>query len=324
MAAHETYEHDLAISAVPYDALLVADLVGIFAMRLSCVPLWRCASPTLPPSAAASALLGDQSRVALILAQRLWGRDDVTAADAAILQERARHAPRSVVVVSLDAEPLPPWMARLRHRDLATLGIDGVAEFVADVITRAGGKVRPRATPLVEEPVASPKRWPDMPTPFLGQARAHSALRRELDAIAAAVKPRTAAVAKHEGARGLELHTLPNRVVALLDAVGVSFSWVPGRMDAVSDGRLMVIEWSGIAEKRGPDALRTAHPVRERVYTPETSGADEWRWRADGPNGRACSTANLVGEWMDGARMTAHALMDSHTPAAVGDAPHVR
>jgi len=54
---------------------------------------------------------------------------------------------------------------------------------------------------------------------------------------------------------------------------------------------------------RGVAALKfaTPVPVRERVYHVEGSEPDDWRWRVDGPNGRASSTQNLAGEWLAGA-----------------------
>ena len=122
--------------------------------------------------------------------------------------------------------------------------------------------------------------------------------RRELDALALALAPRPR---KNEPASDpvTELHTLPNRLVLQIGAVALSFSWVSGRMGTVADGRLLVIEWEGAVTRRGgAAALSAAKAVRERIYRVEATDRDGWRWRADDPNGRAYSTANLAAEWL--------------------------
>jgi len=121
----------------------------------------------------------------------------------------------------------------------------------------------------------------DGPAPFLTQSRAHSSLRRELDAIRAelalhlhslsdpidegTVDPREARRQQRVSAAdpSIGLTVLPNRVIARLGAVGVSFSWVPGRTDVVEDGRLLVIEWRGVlGAQRGNGAFRSGTPGR--------------------------------------------------------------
>ena len=310
MAAHASYQHDLAISAVSYDTLFVAEVASLLSARLRHPPVWTGASFGEDGSAK-SPLHPDVSRVALVLTQRVWGHDAVTTADAAILQDRVRRKPDSVVVVSLDDEPLAPWMARLRRCKLATTGVDGVVELVLAAIANAGGPVAGDAKARTTGPTEPAVRWPEPPTPYLGQPRAHTALRRELDTICAELEPRFEPAGRQGGEHIAELHREPHRVVARLDDVGLSFSWVPGRAGTVADGRLMVIEWRGIAATRGVTALRTARPIRERVYSAEASGVDDWRWRADAPNGRASSTVNLVGEWMASAAMTAPATEEA-------------
>ncbi len=307
MAANATYAHDLAISAVAYDTLLVHDVSARLAARLRHAPV-LLADATPIDVLETPLLREDVSRIVLILGQRLWGTDDVTNAEAAILRERARRKPSSVIVVSLDEDPRPEWMAALQTCKLAKDGLDGVVEFVLGAIAIAGGMVREDPAPKLADAPPQTRRWPDAPVPFLGQPRAQGALRRELDALCTELQPRFDAAEALDGDHIFELHKLPHRVIARLDDVSVSFSWVRGQTGAIADGRLMVIEWKGVAAGRGVGALKTAHPVREGVYCAEANGATDWCWRADGPHGRASSTANLVGEWMDGAAMSAHML----------------
>ena len=301
--------HDLAISAVAYDVCLVAELTGLLASRLQTPPIWA-GNPSDRPEDGAAGLEEQASRIALVLPQRLWGHDRITAAEIEVLRQRALRTPTSVIVVTLDDEPLPQWMGRLCNRQLATAGVSGVAEFVLQTIVEAGGVMSQPASDSDDASLPG-AQWPDPPPPYLRQARAHSALRRELDALSDALEAPIEAAVRRDGEPIFELQRLPNRIVARLDGVGVSFSWMPGRAGTVADGRLMVIEWADIAAGPRRDAFRTARPMREQVYCVEAMSSGDWYWRADGPNGRACSTAHLAGEWMDGATMTA-ALLRSH------------
>ena len=303
-----TVSHDLAISAVVYDTLLVVDLMKLLAPRLATAPMWTGA-PVIATTTDASLLDGGVSRIALVLAQRLWGHDAITAADAEVLRDRARRDPKSIIVVSLDQAPLPEWMSAVPHLELATIGVDGIASFVLEMIAEAGGQVKPAPSVTAASMNEMGSRWPDPPTPFLGQPRAHGALRRELDLLVAELERRV--VDDEIGAdKVLEVHTQPHRSVARVDDVGVSFSWVPARSGSVADGRLMVIEWSGMVGtvRRGAAALQTAQPVHECVYLAEAHDPDHWCWRAEGPHGRASSTVHLVAEWIAAASMTARQL----------------
>src|SRR6185436_13733086 len=104
----------------PYDAHLVQDLLGRLNGRLDSVVA----------TADRSLLHEDESRVAVVFAQRLWGSDPATAVAAEILPARVKRRRKSVVVVSLDDEPLPSWMRTLSRVDLATAGIGGVVDFL--------------------------------------------------------------------------------------------------------------------------------------------------------------------------------------------------
>jgi len=146
----------------------------------------------------------------------------------------------------------------------------------------------------------------DGPAPYLEQSRAQSALRQQLAAILAELAPELERRRPSDPETKYEMHVLPNRLIARMGAVGISFSWVGAvgaQAPTVADGRLLVIQWAGVEnETRGVAALRSAHPVRERVYRPEASDAEHWGWREDeGEGGRpVCSSAELVAEWLAG------------------------
>jgi hypothetical protein len=294
-----TYLHDVAISAVAYDRILVAEVTERLTSNLRVRPYW--ADGATEQTGLPSPLAEESSRLVLVLHQRLWGHEDVTRSDATIIAGRARCSPGSVVMVALDETSLPNWAAGLRSYSLAAMGVDGVAEAVLVAIAASGGTVR--AAPHAAAVEAVHHSW-DAPKEFLSQLRAYTALQRELDALSSELRPWFRTEEAQAGTHIVEFPARPHRLIARLDDVGVSFSWVPGQGGAVADGRLLVIEWGGLRQSdRGAEALKGATPVRERVYRPEAIDPERWRWRADEPNGRASTTANLVGEWLSGALM---------------------
>jgi hypothetical protein len=292
------YAFDLAISAVSSDAILVTELCDELGERLSTEPVWQ-GHATSDGIELVTTLVADQSRVAMILLQRLWQRDTATSEDAATLRQRIHERPGSVCVVRLDDTPVPAWLASAQQFDLAEGGLQNAAAFTLDAVTSCGGKVaseRQRSNA-----VEAPER-PYAPPPFLLQPRAHATLRHELDALASEIEShlRNRRVVRPDGV--FELHALPSRTIARLDDVVISFSWVSGRAATVADGWLLVIEWSSISSAlRGVAALKSAKPVRQHAYRAEGSDPAHWQWRVDEPNGRAYSTANLLADWLAGA-----------------------
>lgn len=146
----------------------------------------------------------------------------------------------------------------------------------------------------------------DGPTPFLSQPRAQSALRHQLDAIAAGLAPALERLRAGDPDSTFELHVLPHRLIARLGEAGLSFSWLGaagGQSPSVAEGRLLVIQWIGVAtETRGVAALRSARPVRERVYRPEGVDADHWRWRVEddaAAEAETYTTIDLVTVWLE-------------------------
>jgi len=164
-----------------------------------------------------------------------------------------------------------------------------------------GGAGPLHAGPLDAEPASSGFRR-NGPAPYLEQARAQSALRQQLAAIVAELAPELERRRASEPDAKFEMHVLPNRLIARMAEVGISFSWVGAvgaQAPSVADGRLLVIQWTGVANQmRGAAALRSAHPVRERVYRPEASDAEHWGWRLDEFDGPVRSTADLVADWL--------------------------
>lgn len=309
---------DLAVSAVQYDAAFVGELFAAIGPRLITTPVWQghassgASEEALPlglrtpsvPDDADSTLVSDRSRLALVVHQRLWRHHESTRAHAPLLRERVRDDPASVVVLTLDNEPIPDWLEPVRRCGLAAAGLDGAVDFALDAIASSGGAVTGPPPPA---PRSMPAQgWMDPPAPFLGQPRAHSALRHELDALSAQLSSSLALEEARAVDRTGELISLPHRLIARLGERGVSFSWVTGVGASVADGRLLVIEWRDIVKQaRGAAVLRAATPVLERIYKAEGTNSDSWRWRVDEPNGVAFSSAHLAAAWVAGLSIVA-------------------
>lgn len=297
------YSRDLAISAVSYDSMLVTELTEQLAPRLDGTPFWSGGIPSLNETPDPF-LIESSARLVLVLFQRLWQHDHSTQADAMALRARMQSEPDSVRLVVLDAEPVPEWLSAVPRCSLSAIGLEGVADFTVHAIGERGGMARP-APPPPPPPPAEPgdKRWFDSP-PFLTQRRAIATLRHELDALGAELEPRVKREQERFPDSIVQLHSLPFRFLAQLGSVGLTFSWVASGLGNVADGRLLVIEWTGLLPKaKGMLALKSASQTRERIYRPEAAGPSTWKWRAEDPNGRAYSTVNLVREWLVGATL---------------------
>ena len=220
-----------------------------------------------------------------------------TMADATLLRERLRARPRSVCVMTLDDTPVPSWLAKARRYDVAAHGLNGAADFALEAVASSGGSLTRAVQPAIVAETAT--RWPEGPAPFLAQPRAHSALRRELDALGAQLETQVDRWSALRPDGTFELLRLPYRFVARFGAVALTFSWVTGRLSTVANGRLLAIEWSGItSQPLGVSAFKSATSVREHDYRVEGGDPEHWRWRMDDPNGRAFSTANLAAYWL--------------------------
>ncbi len=305
------FTHDVAVSAVSYDARLVTEIARALAPNVGGAVYWRGDEAEhddgVPTSAESSEALGQSARLALVLHQRLWGRDPATEADVLVLRERARARRQTpICVVAVDEAPSPSWLAHAPRCTLQSLGIEGVATFVLDMLdaSNASGRPRRRVAATTSDALRRPG-WGNTPIPYLAQSRALSSLRREFDALAAELARHIRA----EGGRALdpraELHCAPQRLVVQLGAVGLSFSWVAGRSGTIADGRLLVIEWEGVvAHARGLGAMRTASPTREHLFRPDANGPDDWCWRAADYDGGSYSSRDLAGQSFAGALMT--------------------
>ena len=291
-SAMTEFELDLAISAVGYDSLLVRELKDLLQPRLEQPVVW--AGHESEDSSAPLPMLGSGARIVLVLLHPLWSKEPLTAEDSGVLRQRMKRRPKSVVVLVLDGATVPSWLERAHCHSFATEGIAPLLETVLSCIRTHGGLLKA----IQPEAPAPPPILPMYrPVPFLKQPRAHTVLKRQLEQLAVELNARLAGTS---GDKNIQVFAVPNRLIARQATGAISFSWLGGRSGSVSDGRLLVIEWSGIPiAERGAPSLKTASMTREVTYAAAGTDAATWCWRADELNGRASSTADLVGEWLD-------------------------
>ncbi|HEY4307718.1 MAG TPA: hypothetical protein VGM82_24800 [Gemmatimonadaceae bacterium] len=300
MRPTSAFTFDVALSAVRYDSILVSELTEHLAHRLTGSAIWAGHAAEDGPGAQ-SALFADVSRLVVVLHQRLWHHDLMTQSDQAALRQRISARPDSVRVVALDDSPIHDGLLGIESCSLVAVGLSDVADFVFRAIQDCGGSLRQLEGTDTDAEVPI-RRWGDTPLPYLRQPRSLSSLRRELDALVDAADAHPPAENADGTVLAVEISNVPNRLVARVGNTALSFSWMSDRSGAVAEGRLLVMEWTGaVGDGRG--SLRNATMTRERTYRAESSGPENWRWRADEPHGRAHSTADLVGEWFAGASL---------------------
>lgn len=304
-----TFTHDVAISAVSYDSLLVGDLFARLGLRLSAPVFWQTEladGSTEPRSDSTAASVFERSaRIVVVLHQRLWGREGGTATDVEALRERVRaKQQRSICVVTLDREPVPAWLAGAPRLVMSELGVAGTVAAIANAVAASGAKVTAAPAPETAEPVRTGPVWNEA-QPYMAQPRAQTALRRELDTLTTELATRVKSIGGDRTDGHVEFHSSPQRLVVQLGLVGLSLSWVAARSGNLADGRLLVIEWAGsITHGRGMGGAKTASPTREQLFRPEAKGPDDWCWRADGAGGTAYSSRNLAGQYFSSAALT--------------------
>lgn len=292
--------HDVAISAVSFDSLYVAELAAALAPRLRTKILLMdpIDDPALDGPKVSAPVAGlSEARLVVVLYQRLWGRIDPTRAHVETLRERIRTAPDSVLVVAVDGTPIPAWLSAAPGFEASVSGPDTVVDAVVHRLAELGVATR---TPRTVKDDSAPEvaTWSGGGAPFLASARATTSLRRELEVLSV-VLSRELGIAGRGLSRSQKLFVTPERIVAQLGSIGLSFSWLATPGAPVGKGRLMVVQWDGVVSHApGMGALRTARAVHECVYCPEATAQTEWRWRATAPSGGVYRSSTLVEQWL--------------------------
>ena len=302
-----SFAFDVAISSVANDARLLRELERQLGLRLPSMPplrpVWTSAATELL-DAPRSSVFGKTARVAVVLHQHLWGKDDTTKADVAAIKRRVTtNGPDSVRLVLLDGTAVPTWLRKSRARPLGE--VDQCADWIVDAVSELGGATRREAdVALLGAPVD--ERSVQQRESFLASHRAITHLGREFDRLATEVTKRVATVNRDDTEIPLEVHRVPGRCTVQLGPVALTLSWVRTRPDTVATGRLMIIEWEGQVGRvgvRGPSAI----PLRETVLRAHATRVEDWQWKSDDVAGYAYDSNELAAHCVDS---LAYALQD--------------
>jgi hypothetical protein len=131
---------------------------------------------------------------------------------------------------------------------------------------------------------------------FLDSHRALAVCAREFDRLADDVAKRVMDL--EDEAKGLkaDVKRSPGRCIVQLGPVALTISWLRTRAETVSQGRLLIVEWTGTVGANGAQeyvngvptvaVTQTAKVVSENVYLAEASDEKSWTWRREGKNSR--------------------------------------
>jgi hypothetical protein len=298
-----TFRYDIAISSVGFDALTAGRLVERLRVRLplAVYSSWehQQAGQDGDGGAATSRVMRHDSRIVVVLHQRLWGETPSTRADACALERRvAAEGSGFLRMIALEHAEPQAWMPpRERWDDLAANGIDATIDNIVSQVLAAGGSARvesPRdAIPRESREVEAQQERDD----FLHSFRAVSASTHEFDVIVKEIERRLSSIRAYAPDLSLELRHSPDRCTVQADRVGFSVSWLRSGA-GVADASLLVIEWEGTISFPGDSRRTTARAtaVREQQLHADATGPAAWHWRAEGTGGRSYTSRDLAAQ----------------------------
>jgi hypothetical protein len=279
------FKYDVAISAADFDVLAVAELKRRLEQRLS-KPVFTVppAKDGPRPTAAVAALrkaIEKESRVVVVLFQRLWGTTPSSEPESAAVKARigkVKH--KDVLIVPLDTSIVPSWLkgtvVRSSGGPTGTAVIDAIVEAVGD----EGGAPKRVTDATRAARIADEEQRARARASFLTSQRALTLINRELDSLSATVLRLCEAPGTLPAGIAPEVRRTPDRYTVQIGPVGLSFSWIRGRSNSIADGQLLVIEWSGqLGDQHAVADARKAMPAFENVLQPHATSPEDWQWR---------------------------------------------
>jgi hypothetical protein len=279
------FKYDVAVSAADFDALAVTELKRRLEQRLSkpvfTVPRSKDGLPAAPTNAAIQKAIEKESRVLVVLYQRLWGTTPSSEIEAAAAKARIGKLKRKdVVIVPIDTSPLPAWLKGVVVRSSESPTGAAVIDAIIDAVDEAGGTPKRITEALLAARAADDEQRARARATFLTSQRALTLINRELDSLSAAVLRLCETPGTLPAGVAANVRRTPDRYTVQIGPVGLSFSWIRGRSNSIADGQLLVIEWSGqLGEQHAPADPRNAMPALEHVLQPHATSAEDWQWR---------------------------------------------
>lgn len=295
------FKYDAAISATEFDALGVAELSRRLQGRVAKIVYATARAGERPATATAVAaarrVIEKDSRVVVVLFQRLWGTG-TTADDAAALKARIGKAKRKdVIVIPLDNAPIPGWLKGTVVRASGAPASAEVVDAIAAAVVAAGGSMKRQTEASIAARVADDEMRARARSSFLASQRALALINRELDSLSTAVMRLCQTPGTLPAGLAPEMRRTPDRYTVQLGPVGLSFSWIRGRSNSIADGQLLVIEWSGqLGDQHPTPESETAMPAFEHVLQPHATSPEDWHWRRTDLDLCAYTTRDLAAQ----------------------------
>jgi hypothetical protein len=277
------FKYDVAITAADFDALAVTELKRRIEHRLAkpvfAAPREADTERTIAVTTAVRKAIEKESRVVVVLYQRLWGVSETSEVEAAAVKARIGNAKRKdVVIVPIDTTPLPSWLKGVTVKGAGSPTSDVVLDAIVDAVAAAGGTPKKQTETAIAARNADEEQRARARASFLSSQRALALINRELDSLSNNV----ARLCESTLPAGFtpETRRTPDRYTVQIGPVGLSFSWIRGRSNSIADGQLLVIEWAGHLADQNPVAdAKTAMPAVEHVLQPHATSAEDWQWR---------------------------------------------
>jgi hypothetical protein len=279
------FKYDVAITAAEFDGLAVAEIKRRLEQRLTkavfAAPRVSDQPRTAALTAAVRKSIEKESRVVVVLFQRLWGNSASTANESAALKTRIGNVKRKdVVIIPIDTSPIPTWLKGTVVRSAGAPASNAVIDAIVDAVTTAGGSPKRMTDALIAARTADDDQRARARTAFLTSQRALTLINRELDSLSAAVHKLCDTPGTLPAGFAAETRRTPDRYTVQIGPVGLSFSWIRGRSNAIADGQLLVIEWSGqLGDQQPVPEAQAAMPAFEHVLQPQATSPEDWQWR---------------------------------------------
>jgi hypothetical protein len=278
------FKYDVAITAADFDALAAEELKRRLEHRLSkgvyVVPRPGDKPRTTAASAAVKKSIEKDSRVVVVLFQRLWGVSTNSAAEQAAVKARIGNVKhKDVVVVPLDTTPIPSWLKGVTLKGGSPTS-DVVINAIVEAVSAAGGAQKKLSDSAIAARSADDDKRAKARAAFLSSQRALALINRELESLSTAVLKLCEAPGTLPAGFAAESRRTPDRHTVQIGPVGLSFSWIRGRSNSIADGQLLVIEWAGqLGDQAPPTDAKTAMPAFEHVLHPSATSPEDWQWR---------------------------------------------
>ena len=302
-----SFPYDVAISYVAEDSLTARELIRRLQPRLR-APIFDSTAVQQLDARCVPVTLAADSRIVVVLHQRLWGETLSTQRDLSAIRERldrqeGGEGDAFLLLVAL--EPLAgtkEWMTGAAIPTPLTTDCAGAVDAIVNAVERAGGRVMPLAIGNDESALASDPRVLDLDDAgtagrgaSLSSFKIATAAQREVAALMGGVEKGADEIRAAFRDLEVEVRRAPDRCVLQAGGVGLSLSWLH-RPVTSDEGALLMMEWDGTVTFPGERARRGCHAsvASEQLLHLETIAWPAWNWTADAAPMRKYTSADLA------------------------------